>query len=149
MVPLTFLGSDWTGEWQPRDNQNLVNTLDDVAKRPGSLVVLDLYPASCLRLAHGQFVFASEHLKAKMPRSERGVLAEGLLDQYFVNGMDLPNIVTAPLRGEPQVTLGHPGATVRAAAYCCSIQELHQAGVDTIAEERERDRERKLDEDSS
>lgn len=132
MVPLSFVTTDWTGDWQPLANRNLVSGATNIAKRPASFVVLDLYPESSLRLRHGRFVFASEHLKSSLERSARGVLKEGLLDQYYVDSDDLINVITAPLRGESQVTLGRPGTTIQAADYCHLIKDLHQAGVDAI-----------------
>ena len=82
-------------------------------------------------------MFASEHLKPSLSRNTRGVLKERLLDQYGVDSDDLINVMTAPLRGESQITLGHPGTTIQAADYCHFIQELHQAGVDSFPQAME------------
>lgn len=125
VVPLSFIGSNWTSDWQPRGNRNLIAGLVDIASRPGSIVVLDLYPETCLRLPHGRSVIASEHLKSSLGRSHRGVLKKGMLDPYCVDGDDLIDTVTAPQRGEPQVTLGYPGSTVQAAKYYHFLQEVH------------------------
>lgn len=77
---------------------------------------------------------ASEHLKPRLSRNMRGVLKKGLLDQYYVDSSDLIDVMTAPLRGESQVALGHPETTIQAADYCHTIQDLHQAGVDSFAQ---------------
>lgn len=137
VVPLSFLGSDWTGGWQPRGNRNLTTNLLGIATRSRFVVVLNLYPESCLRLKHGQFVFASEHLKSSLSRHICGVLKNVLLDQYYVDSDDLINVVTAPLGGESHITLGHPGTMIQAADYCHFIQELHQAGVDSFLQATE------------
>ncbi|KAM0796555.1 hypothetical protein BDR22DRAFT_825007 [Usnea florida] len=138
VVPLTLVGMSWTGDWQPWPGRDSIDRLEESKKRPRSLVILDLYPESCLRMRHDRYVFVSEQVRAKLTRGVRGVLREGLLERYAVRSADLIQVMTAPLRGDTEVTLGVPGSTIRARDYCHVIREFHQAGVTAPSSEEAR-----------
>ena len=129
VVPLTLVGLSWTGDGQPFLARDYVIRIKALQSRAASLVILDLYPETCLRMSHDRYVFASEYLKAKTTRNVRGVVQEGLLDRYAVRSGDLIKVMTAPLRGDTEVTLGLPGSTIRATDYCYFIRGFHQVGA--------------------
>ena len=129
VVPLIFVGASWTGDSQPWPERDFVDRINESKSRPGSLVILDLYPETCLRMRHDRYVFASELANPNASRNVRGLVREGLLERYAVRSGDLIKVITAPLRGDTEVTQGVPGSTIRATDYCHFIRGLHQAGV--------------------
>lgn len=133
VVPLTLVGTSWTGDWQPWPGRGLIDRVKEFKERAGSLVILDLYPESCLRMTHDRYVFASEHVKPNLTRGVRGVLREGLLERYAVQSGDLIKVITAPLRGDAEITLGVRRSAVQATDYCRLLRSLHQAGVTALS----------------
>ena len=83
-------------------------------------------------MSHHRFVCASEHVKPKLSRGVRGVVQEGLLEQFIVRSDDLIKVMTAPLRGDVEIVLGSAGSTIRATDYCYFTRDFHQAGVEAL-----------------
>ena len=132
VVPLTFVGASWTGDYQPKPGRDCTTRINELESRAASLVILDLYPENCLRMSHNRFVFASEHVKLNPDRGVRGVVREGLVDRFTVCSGDLIKVITAPLRGDAEIALGVDGGTIQATDYCYFIREFHQAGVEAL-----------------
>jgi hypothetical protein len=114
--PVGTKGSDWMSAC-------LLKTRDP------SLIVCDLYPHRCIRMAHGRFIFPSERLVGTTKEFAAVKFREGLMDQYSVDEDDIMTVITSLFSAEKQVILGHRKTPVNVSTYCCLLGELQGHGV--------------------
>ena len=133
-VPLSFARATWTGDWAPGATRPTVEAYEEIAKRPPSLVIFDLYPVQCQRIPHGRFVVPSEFLIRHLRRCNRNLLraGNGIIDEYYVEHDHLVEVLTAPLREDGKIAIDRAKRTFEAADYLCDTTSTHQAGVEAV-----------------
>ena len=102
-------------------------------ERPPSIVIVDLFPPSCIRLPHCRFVIASDELPTVLTKHKRFQLKTGLLEQNQVDENQVLDKVLGLFQGTSHTqTLGRSARVIDMLDYCHNLESVWKAGSASI-----------------
>ena len=96
-----------------------------MSKRPGTLVICDMFPGSCIRLSHARFIVLQSKLPKRVRRFRPALLRNEIRDQYRADPQDLVGVLTSARGGSPQeagLNLGTDRPLALGSPQCCFLR---------------------------
>ena len=133
IIPLTFLELHYLRDWHPHSVSTSEFTSRLIADRLPSLVVCDLFPHTCIRMAHSRFIMTSDQLPKELRRFTQAVLEDidgGPLDQYHVDEDEILEAILMLLSGRSRVQMGLCKTEIHTDRYCRQLRDVLAAGFE-------------------
>ncbi|KAL8762040.1 MAG: hypothetical protein Q9184_001887 [Pyrenodesmia sp. 2 TL-2023] len=137
IVALSFVGLSWHGKAYPQAHRASVwaNKSTMVGRVP-SIVIVDMYPRSAIRIPHARFVLPSCEMPKELLMDRCHGVRNGIWDRYLVDEKDLVDVITRVADGRRETSFGRgPNpVTVQSRDYCCLLKKAQQSGSHDWAE---------------
>lgn len=129
VIPITFLETEWDFS-SPKSYNRTMYLLTKIASWSPSIVICDIFPAHCIRMAHNRYVLPNCLLPSKCGKHQPWNISEGSLDDFSVDQDALFDPILQLMTHQETVTFGDLKSAVRTKSYLASLGQVLQATVD-------------------
>ena len=131
-IPLGFIRMESANSVYPKATRVTESAATRIRARPPTMIICDLFPASCRRLDHGRFLFPSEELPSTIEYRKDVEFRNGLMDQYLVDQdllMETITDLTGNVGDSSEIVMGICDTPVNMKKYCCYLEDVYKDGV--------------------